>query len=232
MLQKTKLLVPITSVFIAVEIALGVLLQTATGGTFAPYAYPAIILACMYCVLYAEKSVSYAATQIALVCTVCADYFLVWSKDMKQLPAMIFFSITQLAYFARLYWEETDASRKKGHLICRVALSAVAIGLTLGVLGAEADALALVSMFYYANLLLNIVYAFVHFRRCPLLAIGLLLFACCDTVIGLGLLDNYLAIPANSILYRIISPGFNLAWAFYLPSQVMLSMSLIRREGR
>lgn len=232
MLQKTKLLVPITAVFIAVEIALGVLLQTATGGTFALYAYPSIVLACLYCVLFAEKSVSYGATQLALACTVCADYFLVWSEDMKQLPAMIFFSITQLAYFARLYWEETDASRKRWHILCRLAFSAVAIGVTIAVLGAKTDALAVVSMFYYANLILNIVFAFLHFPKCPLLAIGLLLFACCDTVIGLGLLDNYLSIPENSILYRIISPGFNLAWAFYLPSQVMLSMSLIKREGR
>ena len=229
MLQKTKLLLPVTAVFIAVELVLGVLLQIARGGTFALYAYPAIVLACLYGALLADRTPSYAWTQLALVCTVCADYFLVWSRDMKQLPAMIFFSITQLSYFARLYWEEMDAKRKKYHLICRVVLSAVAIGVTLVVLGDGADALALVSMFYYANLILNIVFAFVHFRRCPLLAIGLLLFACCDTVIGLGLLDGYLSIPASSILYRILSPGFNLAWAFYLPSQVMLSMSLIEK---
>jgi hypothetical protein len=60
-----------------------------------------------------------------------------------------------------------------------------------------------------------------------LLALGLLLFACCDTLIGLALLDGYIAVPQSSILHQIAYPGFDLVWACYMPSQVLLVLSLL-----
>ena len=60
-----------------------------------------------------------------------------------------------------------------------------------------------------------------------LLAIGLVLFLCCDTVIGLNMAKTYLPIPSDALLYRVINPGFDLAWACYLPSQVLITLSLL-----
>ena len=94
-------------------------------------------------------------------------------------------------------------------------------------LGEKCDAVALVSMFYYANLILNAVFACISFGKNPLLAIGLVLFILCDTVIGLSLIDPYLTLPESSPIYAIIHPGFDLAWAFYLPSQALLAISLL-----
>ena len=65
------------------------------------------------------------------------------------------------------------------------------------------------------------------FSKNPLLAIGLVLFILCDTVIGLSLIDTYLPVAKDSLMYRIIFPGFDLAWAFYLPSQALLAVSLL-----
>ena len=143
---------------------------------------------------------------------------------------MIFFSVTQICYFLRLYFEDTDGKRKKWHLVCRIFLSLAAITLTLAVLGKNSDAVAVVSMFYYANLILNTVFAFIGFKKNPLFAIGLLLFILCDTVVGLSMIDGYLPVSQDSLIYKMTHPGFNLAWVFYVPSQTLLSISLLPKR--
>ncbi len=95
-------------------------------------------------------------------------------------------------------------------------------------LGDATDPLSLVSLFYYANLLVNIVVAFIQMKRSPLFAIGLLLFLMCDTVIGLNVMaELYIPSFSESGLYAVLNPEFNLAWAFYVPSQTIITLSLI-----
>lgn len=217
--------------FVAVEIILGIALQITSGRAVAACSFASIILACLFCALFASKSAPYVLTQSALVLTVCADYFLVWSLPIKQLPAMIFFLGAQLAYAARIYLL-ANAKERRIHLIARGTLSLVAVVTTLIVLQQAADALAVVSMLYYANLILNLVFCLLRFRSRALLAIGFMLFLLCDTVIGLDLLGGYLPIPDDALLYRVIRPGFNLAWVFYLPSQVLLAFSLWNHQQK
>ena len=232
MIKNKKLLIILSAVFLTVEAVLGVLLQTAQDKTPINLRYTAVVLACLFFILFAEKSLSFLFTMVALVCTVGADYFLVYSEEMQQLPAMLFFSVTQIAYFLRLYFEDKNKTRRLIHLICRGVFSAVAIGATLLVLGADTDAVAVLSMFYYANLILNIIFAFIAFKKSWAFAIGLLLFVLCDTVIGLSLINTYLPIAEDSFIYKLIYPGFDLAWAFYLPSQALLSISLLPKRLR
>ena len=40
----------------------------------------------------------------------------------------------------------------------------------------------------------------------------------------------YLPIGDGSLLSRILYPGFDLAWAFYLPSQMLLAVSLLPKR--
>lgn len=70
-------------------------------------------------------------------------------------------------------------------------------------------------------------FAFFSYRRAPLLAWGLLLFLCCDTVVGLQVLRSYLAVPAPIV--SLLSPGFDLVWAFYTPSQALLALSATQK---
>lgn len=230
MIRNKRLLIAFTVLFLTVEAILGVLLQTSQDVFPINLRYTAVIFACLFCVFLAERSKSYIFTQIALICTVGADYFLVYAEERQQLPAMIFFSVTQIAYFLRLYFEDGSKTRKKWHLILRSALSVAIIVITWAVLGDSTDAVALVSMFYYANLFLNIVFAFIQFEKPGLFAIGLLLFILCDTVIGFSLIDTYLPVAKDSFIYRVIYPGFDLAWAFYLPSQALLAVSLFPKR--
>ncbi len=227
MIKSKKILLSLSVAFLMIEVILGVLLQTAQGAVPVNLRYTAVIAACLFCVLFAERSLSFIFTQLALLCTVGADYFLVYRTDMRQLPAMIFFSVVQIAYFLRLYFEDGNKTRRKAHLILRATLLAAVVGVTVAVLGQSLDAVAVVSMFYYANLVLNAVFAYVSFGKNPVLAIGLTLFILCDTVIGLSLIDTYLPISESSLIYKVIYPGFDLAWAFYLPSQALLAVSLL-----
>ena len=221
--------ITVTALYVCVQASLGVALQVTDGRVINACQFGAIILACLFCVVLAERSREYAFTQAALICTVCADYFLVWLQPMKQLPAMLFFLCAQTAYAARLYLLAGKTERRV-QLILRIGLSAAIVGITLAVLGKNADALAIVSMLYYAQLILNVVFAFVKLRSRAVLAMGFLLFLLCDTVIGLDLINGYLPIPPDALLYKIIRPGFNLAWVFYLPSQVLLSLSLLTNK--
>ncbi|MBQ9131718.1 MAG: hypothetical protein IJX62_04535 [Clostridia bacterium] len=215
------------ALFVTAEITLGVLLQISPGHLFAPFAFGAILLACLFCALWMEPSRPYLLTQAALLCTVCADYFLVWRDPQIKLPAMIFFLMVQLLYAARLWDSEDRPSHRRWHIPTRLLLSAAVFAVTLAVLRQNTDALALVSMLYYASLILNILLAFLQFRKQALLALGLVLFLCCDTLIGLDMLDSYLTVPSDSLIHAITHPGFNLAWAFYLPSQVLIAISLL-----
>ena len=230
MIKDKKLILSLTAAFLIVESILGVLLQTVQDDAPINLRYTTVILVCLFCVSFAEKSLSFLFTQIALFGTVVADFFLVYLDEIQQLPAMIFFSVVQLAYFLRLYYEDINRTRRKAHVIVRAAISVAIILITLAVLGESADAVALVSMFYYANLALNAIFAFISFKKNPIFAIGLLLFILCDTVIGFSLIDEYLPLSEDSFIYKIISPGFDLAWAFYLPSQALIAVSLLPKR--
>jgi hypothetical protein len=158
-----------------------------------------------------------------------ADWFLVVTKPMEQLTAMIFFSVTQICYFLRLYISEDNAKKRALHCIIRASLVAIALALTFIVLKDKTDALSLVSLFYYANLIMNIIAAFAQFKKFPILAIGLLLFLMCDTFIGLDVMaKSYIPIQDGSFLHSVLHSGLNIGWIFYVPSQALIAISLLK----
>lgn len=216
--------VVLLTLFLTVETVLGVLLQVCGGLAGRIFSWSAVILACLFCILFFARTPRYLLTQAALLCTVGADWFLVICDPREQLPAMLLFSGAQLAYFLRLLLEDPSRVRQRWHVALRVLLSVGVLLLTLLVLGERADAVALVSMFYYANLILNLVFSFLITGVSPM-SVGFVLFLLCDTLIGISSMGPYLSIPEDAFVWRIIHPGFDLAWAFYLPSQVLLSLS-------
>lgn len=231
MLKSRPLLIASVALFFVPETLLGILFQTGHGNG-AHLRYATVVLACLFCVLFAERSWDYLLTQLALIATVWADRFLVLPPAPEQLPGMIFFSAAQITYALRLCLAETDPKRLRIHLWVRAALSVAVLAVTALVLGDGTDAVALVSMFYYANLVLNLVFAWTQLPKQGVMAVGLTLFLCCDTVIGLSFLDGYLPISETSFIYSVIHPGFDLAWAFYLPSQMLLAVSLLPKRWR
>lgn len=160
-----------------------------------------------------------------LLCTLGADFWLVAYQPQQQLWGMVFFLGAQSCYAIFLWLRQ----RNKIMLAIRLGLLAVAELVTVLVLGEKTDALALVSLAYYAMLIMNIAAAFAakdwHF------AVALILFLLCDTVVGLQVAaGGYLPIAAGSWLHSLLFSGFNLAWFFYLPSQVLIVLRAIRRK--
>ncbi len=160
--------------------------------------------------------------------TVGADFCLVLCNPIRQLYGMLFFLAAQGCYAAHLH----RAYGSKVLMALRLALSLLVIPVTALVLGAQTDALALVSMVYYVNLLFNLITAVHHRRKCSLLIPAFALFALCDTVIGLQVAaGGYLPIADTSLLHRLLFSSFPLAWFFYLPSQVLLAL-YNKQQGR
>ena len=199
----------ITLPFLLVEAGLYLCILLAGWGHYA-----AIVLCFLFALVQQPKSLITAA----LFCTVLADLCLVVMDPIQRLWGMVFFLGAQIFYAVKL-------SRGKTLLYIRLGLILAAEAVTILVLGKKTDALALVSLCYYANLIMNIVCAFARWREHKSMAIALVLFLLCDTVIGLQVMGGmYLPIGDGSLLSRILYPGFDLAWFFYLPSQVLLAL--------
>jgi hypothetical protein len=175
--KNNKLILTFSCIFILIELQLSYLIQTTSPPN--KIQYLSVILACIFCLVFVEKSKSYLFTQIALIFTVFADFFLVYLNNSNRLFAMICFSVTQITYFLRIYFEDENQTRKKVHLVLRASLSLIILISTCLVLGKHTDALALVSIFYYVNLVLNIVFSFFNFKNSWIFMLGLICFVIC-----------------------------------------------------
>ena len=206
--------------FLLAELVLYYFVLTA-GGTLLVYSsYIAIVLCFAYALACPPKGSRLIIGGLA--CTVMADFFLVVCSPRQQLWGMVFFLIAQTLYAVRLH----TATKSRLLLLIRVSLIVAIEVIAIIVLGDKLDALAVVSVCYYANLVVNILEAFARFSQNKLLPIGLVLFLLCDTVIGLQVASGgYLPIQQGSWLYQFLFMDFNLSWLFYLPSQVLISLS-------
>lgn len=228
-LNNKKFIIFITALFLLLECTLTYTMYNVSGG-FSVSSFLFVICACVFCALCAEPSNKYIFTQFGLACTVGADFFLVLLPEQQRLPGMLFFSVAQLLYFFMVYSTDENAARRRVHFVLRITASVLAVCLTLAVLGPAADAVALVSMFYYANLLLNVVFSFINFKKHGLFAVALLLFILSDTLIGINNLEKYMFVSRRSMAYHISNSDVDLTYVLYLPSQVLLALSLVPQK--
>ena len=227
MSESNRKLFHFCNAFVSAEIILWIIIQTSLNSLAIQYF--SVILAFLFCFLFASRSKSYVFTQLALLCTVIADYFLVWRNLDNKLLAMLLFAAAQIFYFLRIATEETNYSILKWHLIARITVTVLVLAATVCVLGENVDALALVSLFYYANLFMNLIFSIASTRKSVLLIVGFACFMACDTFVGLGNIGPYLNVSTANL-----SLGFDPVWFFYVPSQTFLAISLLpnKKEKR
>ncbi|MBQ7415819.1 MAG: hypothetical protein IJW14_02120 [Oscillospiraceae bacterium] len=219
MTLRKKLTLP-TMLFLLIELVLYGLILTTSGQLLVYSSFISIAICFAHVLFHYKNCDKFILT--GLFFTVCADFCLVICSPIQQLWGMCFFLITQTLYAVKLHREQ----KSKPLLYARISLILLAVAVTVLVLGEKTDALALVSLCYYANLIMNIIVAFTKFRQAKLFPIALALFLLCDTVIGLQVACGaYLPIAEGSLLHNIIFMDFNLSWFFYLPSQVLISLS-------
>ena len=225
MISKNKrICLLLTALFVAVETVLYYLILTSGGQLLIRSEFSAIVLCFLFALSMARRDTILLVVGLAF--TVCADFCLVLCDPIEQLWGMVFFSCTHIFYWLKLQ----RIQFRKGLLIVRIALILAVEAVALLILKENTDPLALVSMFYYVNLAMNIVESFTQFRHNPLFAIGLVFFILCDTVIGLQVAaGGYLPILEGSFVHKLIFSGFHLSWFFYLPSQVLIALSVRKK---
>ena len=233
MLIKRKGRTLVIALFIALEAVFFFLIQFSGGVALRAFEFSSVVCALGFSLTFVSSASEDISTAVGLLFTVISDLFLVVIEPQYKLVAMIFFSLAQLSYFSRLLTAEGDKKRRRAHLFIRKCVSLGVIILTIIVLKDKADALSLVSMFYYANLALNIVYSVIYSRQSLLFPIGLTFFILCDTVVGLSVMDGmYFDFGENSFVYKLIHADINLVWLFYVPSQTLIALSIPERQSR
>ena len=217
----------LSSIFVAIEMVLFVLIFTISGPANKWISFSCILLCFLFSLTLISLSKTKILTQIGLLTTVLADVFLVILGE-HQVVAMSFFSITQIAYFLRIFLNTDSKKERVVHIAIRMLAIVGTIIATILVLGEKLDALSFISMFYYVNLILNVVFSFVQIKKSILFPIGLLCFAICDLFIGLQVaIGTYISVPESSFIYKVVFSSFNWAWFFYVPAQVLIVLSLV-----
>ena len=194
--------------------------------------YYGIIVASFLTSLVFLKKDARALLQLgALLFTCLADYCLIMEYGTK-LGGMWFFFIVQLFYAARTLLLAKGKKERILNLSIRVIFSALIVFIAYMVLGERLETLFVLAVVYYVNLLISIVFSFLHFKGNELLAIGLLLFACCDIFVGFQELIDVFSIPSDTFFYKLVFPSFKIEAIFYCPSQALLSFSALKRTKK
>jgi len=172
-----------------------------------------------------------------LLFTLVADTFLVllnaYLNYAFQCIAMTSFSICQIFYLLAIQSISKSSRERWINLGVRIFLFIAFEIAALIIVFPSFNYLVFISLFYFSQLIASIIFSFFHIKSHPFLAIGLLLFIGCDIFIGLYYLVDILALPSTHFLAIFTSYNFNYAWLFYLPSQVLLSLSgrvFVRRQ--
>ena len=234
-MEKSKGMVKIVaSIFVFVEVALGVLIQTTGGVICRILCFSSIVLSFLFSLFLSLKNreADTAITAVALLFTVISDFFLVVMSPAIRVPAMFSFSFAQICYFLRIYRDTESRRERSVHLWVRFCAAIVFLVACPIVLREKTDLLSMVSVFYFANLLANLVFAFMHYKRSLLFPLGLLFFIMCDLFVGLSVMSElYFEFSESSLIYRITHTELDLIWLFYVPSQTLIPLSLIIKQG-
>ena len=152
----------------------------------------------------------------ALLFTTAADWFLLIQN--KHLPLGIsLFLCVQILYFLRLH----RAGGPRKLLWLRFAL-AVVFTLAPVLIPGMSTPLNFLAMLYFSQLLSNTILAWT-LPAMRTFALGLTLFVGCDICVGLF---NAFTLPPA--LFSMVSVGM---WFFYLPSQVLITLSAQPKEA-
>jgi len=185
--------------------------------------YTTIVLCLATLLILRVRKADWLVVAIALVFTLVADTFLVLLEGY-QIIATTAFCVTQTLYAVRLrYADQNRISRfHQMRIILFVLLEVVAYL----VLRNSFDVLVFITMLYLSLLVGNIIHA-VSFRKEQwIFSLALVLFLLCDIVVGLSVSGGYLNIAPESLIGKILALPVNLAWLFYLPSQVLIVLSV------
>lgn len=227
MLNFKKIDYIVISLFILLEIALylsflfiekGISVTRIESSTL-KYAGISLCLAfSLYCLIRKRKMVN-CFIPIALVFTLISDYFLLFNTNQNlYVYGLITFIITQLIYFAFILYLRRSKFELLVNLLVRFLLTIAALGTAFYL--NYSDVLTILALVYFVELLSNFLYSTFLIKldkEYLIFSLGLLLFIGCDINVGLNNVHLFEGIDYSLVNF--------LMWVFYLPSQVLLSLT-------
>ena len=231
--NRKKVLIVAAIIYALIQSINGFFIQLASGMLWSVLCFGGVVFAFLFSLILFNKSYDWLFCALGLFFTVIADWFLVVLEPIMELPAMFAFNVVQIMYFIRIFRTHGKTACKNlpmgkiavVHIAVRLAMVVAALVICAVLLGDDVDLLSMISLFYYANLLCNVAFSFVEFRKNPCFAIGLLCFALCDLFVGLGMIEAYFTVLPGSLIYTLTYTELNLMWIFYVPSYTLISIS-------
>lgn len=227
MLNFKKIDYIVISVFVLLEIALYLSFLFIDKGIFVTriesstlkYASISLCLAfSLYCLIRKRKMVN-CFIPIALVFTLISDYFLLFNTNQNlYVYGLITFIITQLIYFAFILYLRKNKLELLINLLVRFLLTIAALVVAFYL--NYSDILTILALVYFVELLSNFLYSTFLIKlnkEYLIFLLGLLLFIGCDINVGLNNVHLFEGIDYSLVNF--------LMWVFYLPSQVLLSLT-------
>ena len=158
-----------------------------------------------------------------LAFTLVADYFLL-ILDKHYEIGLSAFILAQTMYF--LYIMPKHWSISLGIRFGLFGITALVLPLALDV----KEASAFIAAFYFINLVMNTIDAYLtKDKGLSVIAIGLTFFIGCDIFVCLYNIKDYMAI-SNSFIKTLIDNSLLASFAFYIPSQTLICISPIFRQ--
>ncbi len=189
--------------------------------------YLSIVFCFIFLLVEFKKTKDYLLILIAMFFTVIADFFLTF-LGVGQIIGTLFFFFAQFFYMIRLNLK-TKPVQLQFSLPYVIVFLVFFIGISVVFLQ-KIDVLLTISILYYSFLIVNLVLSWVKKPTNFLFAIGLLFYLFCDTLVGLSMSGPYMSISVDTWLYNLIHFPINLIWMFYLPSQVLITLSIFTNK--
>lgn len=184
--------------------------------------YSSIFLCFVFSLFFARKGILNLLVSIALFFTACADFILAFFPDYKIL-GLSFFCLVQIIYFIFIL-KQTTGIQKHINLWARIIIIALCELILWIIFKDIFNVLAGLVIFYFLNLLFNTIFSLINFKTNQFFAIGLILFVLCDIFVGFGEMSLFFDVSSSAFFNFIYSIPFNIAWTFYIPSQVLISV--------
>jgi len=214
--------------FISIEAGLYVLFLTIdifTAYDSTPIKYASIILcflASLTYLVFDKKIDKRLVINIALFLTVIADLFLL-VLDNFYAVGVAFFAVAQTAYAVYLHFDKKHIAKT---VILRTVLITSLLIFAWEWLGFSW--LVCFVIYYFVNLVVNLGESCFFASKTGLtFATGLMLLTLCDICVGLNNITNVSGISLPNWLNDFVDVAM---WAFYLPSQVLIAVSIMEKK--
>ena len=186
------------------------------------FEYTLVILCFAFACGHRSETLDGLLSLLALLCTAGADFFLVALKEEQWLPGLSLFCVAQLFWALRLLRMEAGRRRFVHGLTWAWTCGTLLVVAVIAVRGG--DPVLLLSAVYASLLLTTVLFSWLTPRNL-LFTLGMTLFLGCDLFVAANNAVLYLDLDAFPLLKALHDIPFNMMWAFYGPSQMLLALS-------